>query len=62
VPALLLWGEEDPFVPLRAAERLLDELPDARLEVVPGSGHFLFDDAPDAAAGVLADFLRDRAG
>jgi haloalkane dehalogenase len=59
VPALLIWGEDDPFAPLAGARRLQRELGDARLEVVPGTGHFVFDDAPEATAALVADFLRE---
>ena len=58
VPTLLLWGADDPFAPLAGAERLAQRLPQARLEVVPGTGHFVYDDAPDVAATAVAAFLR----
>jgi haloalkane dehalogenase len=58
VPTLLLWGADDPFAPLAGAERLAQRLPQARLEVVPGTGHFVYDDAPDVAAAAVAGFLR----
>jgi pimeloyl-ACP methyl ester carboxylesterase len=58
VPALLLWGEDDPFAPMAGAERFAAELPDTRMEVVPGTGHFVFDEAPDATAAKVAAFLQ----
>ncbi len=61
VPALLIWGEDDPFAPLAGGRRLASELPGARLEVVPGTGHFVFDDAPEATAALVAGFLRELA-
>jgi pimeloyl-ACP methyl ester carboxylesterase len=39
-PTLLLAGEEDQAMPLTATQRLADGIPGARLEVVPGVGHF----------------------
>lgn len=57
VPALLVWGEDDPFAPLAGARRLQRELPGARLEVVPGTSHFVFDDAPEATAELVAAFI-----
>jgi pimeloyl-ACP methyl ester carboxylesterase len=39
VPTLLLWGREDPVVPLWVARRLQRELPRARLEILEGCGH-----------------------
>jgi haloalkane dehalogenase len=57
VPALLLFGSEDPFVPVAAAHRLAREIPQARVEVLDGVGHFVFDEVPDRTAGIVVDFL-----
>jgi haloalkane dehalogenase len=57
VPFLALWGEDDPFAPVAGAHRFAKEIPGARVHVVPGTGHFVFDDAPQEAADALADFL-----
>jgi pimeloyl-ACP methyl ester carboxylesterase len=57
VPALLLWGENDPFAPLAAARRFQAEIPGAELEVLEGAGHFLVDDAPARYAEQLVGFL-----
>ncbi len=62
VPALLLWGEDDPFAPVAGAERFAAELPDTRMVVVPGTGHFVFDDAPDVTAAKVAAFLETLDG
>lgn len=40
-PVLLLWGDEDSEVPLPIAELAASSIPDARVEVVAGAGHFL---------------------
>ena len=61
MPALLIWGEDDPFAPLAGGRRLQRELPGSRLEVFPGVGHFVFDDEPEATAALVADFLRELA-
>lgn len=37
-PALLVWGEDDPFGPPEVGERMVDVMPSAELAVVPG-GH-----------------------
>src|SRR5919198_2147354 len=57
VPALLLWGEDDPFAPVAGAHRFAAELPGARLEVLAGTGHFLFDEAPADSARAMVGFL-----
>lgn len=60
VPVLLLWGEDDPFIPIPVAERLVDALGGATLGVVPQSGHFLLDDAFDPVGVMIAEYLRVR--
>ncbi len=57
LPALVLWGEEDPFAPVAGAHRFVRELPGAQLAVIPGTGHFVWEDAPEDAAAALVDFL-----
>ena len=56
-PALILWGENDPFAPVAGAHRLARELPDAELVILEGRGHFVFDEAPDEAAAAVVAFL-----
>jgi 2-succinyl-6-hydroxy-2,4-cyclohexadiene-1-carboxylate synthase len=52
MPVELVVGERDEK--FRAiAERILEELPDARLEVVPGAGHAVHLEAPDAVVEIL---------
>jgi 2-succinyl-6-hydroxy-2,4-cyclohexadiene-1-carboxylate synthase len=49
----VLAGEDDPkFVAL--AERLVAALPDAELVIVPGAGHGLPREAPEAIASAIA--------
>ncbi len=40
VPTLLLWGKDDVVTPVSIGERLLRQLPDARMTVYPRCGHF----------------------
>jgi pimeloyl-ACP methyl ester carboxylesterase len=39
VPALVVVGDRDPFVPVPQAWQLARQLPDAWLAVIPGAGH-----------------------
>jgi haloalkane dehalogenase len=59
VPTLLLWGENDEFAPLASAHRFEEDLPDAKLCVVEGAGHFIWDEKPERTAAELARFLSD---
>lgn len=56
-PALILWGEDDPFAPVAGAHRFVSELPDTTLVVVPGARHFVFDDEPEACSAAVLSFL-----
>ncbi|HEY3019073.1 MAG TPA: alpha/beta fold hydrolase [Solirubrobacteraceae bacterium] len=58
VPALVLWGAEDPFAPVAGAHRFARDLPGAEVVVLDGVGHFVFDDAPQAANDAVVNFLR----
>ena len=59
VPFLALWGEDDPFAPVAGAQRFAREIPGARVQVIPGTGHFVYEDAPETAAEALASFLAE---
>jgi haloalkane dehalogenase len=60
LPALILWGQDDRFAGVRMAHRFHEELPGSELEVFAGAGHFVWEDEPQRAASVLADFLTRR--
>jgi pimeloyl-ACP methyl ester carboxylesterase len=57
VPVLILWGEEDEWIPPETGRRLQSRIPHAQLQLIPGAGHFLQEDAPDAVASRLARFF-----
>ncbi|HEX2026187.1 MAG TPA: alpha/beta fold hydrolase [Actinomycetota bacterium] len=58
VRALLIWGEEDPFLPPELAERLSDLLPGSTVALLPGCGHFVTEDAPEAVLPLISEYLR----
>jgi pimeloyl-ACP methyl ester carboxylesterase len=55
-PTLLLWGTEDRMRPTAQARAWMKGLPDARLDLVPSTGHLVFEETP-AAASHVTDFL-----
>jgi pimeloyl-ACP methyl ester carboxylesterase len=57
VPTLILWGEDDGWIPVDTGRRLHERIPGSQLELVPEAGHFLQEDAPDAVARRLAEFF-----
>lgn len=56
-PVLVLFGAEDPFLPPPNAERFAKAFPHAELQLLPGAGHFLQEDAPEEVAERLRRFL-----
>jgi pimeloyl-ACP methyl ester carboxylesterase len=59
-PTLLLWGEDDAYVPVSVAEAIADAHPGATVAVLPGCGHFLPEDASDAIVPLVLEYLRGR--
>lgn len=56
---LLLWGREDRVTPLSVGERLVRDLPGARLVVYPGCGHFPMIEHAAQSTAELVRFLDD---
>jgi pimeloyl-ACP methyl ester carboxylesterase len=60
-PVLLLWGRDDQVTPLQYGERLLHELPHARLMVYPQCGHVPMMEVPGPTSAELVRFLGEGA-
>jgi pimeloyl-ACP methyl ester carboxylesterase len=60
-PTLLLWGREDIVTPLSIGERLLRQLPNARLVSYPRCGHFPMIEAVSESNRELLRFLEGGA-
>jgi pimeloyl-ACP methyl ester carboxylesterase len=60
MPVLLLWGDQDKLASRDYAEAYAAALPDARLQVVTGAGHFAFLDKPEAVASAVLDFAGSK--
>ncbi len=59
-PALVIWGAKDPYIDVSFAERQRDFFDVRELIVLPESGHWAFQDAPEAVRGPVLGFLRER--
>ena len=57
LPTLILWGKNDPLVPVAGAERFHDEIPGSKLVILDDASHFLYDDDPERCAREIVDFL-----
>ena len=59
-PVLLMWGERNKRVPLALAYETRDLLvnsPEVKLEVLPGIGHMLVQEAPEESARIVGAWL-----
>ncbi|HVM11830.1 MAG TPA: alpha/beta fold hydrolase [Actinomycetota bacterium] len=60
IPAFVVWGEDDAFLPARHAEELWETLPDAGIALLPGCGHYVTEDAAETVLPLVSQFLRNR--
>lgn len=59
LPTLIVWGRDDPIIPVAHGERAA-ELSGAELAVVEGAGHAPHRSHPERFAEVVTEFLRRR--
>jgi pimeloyl-ACP methyl ester carboxylesterase len=59
LPALVLWGEGDAYLPVRYAD-VQREYFDAQVHVLAGSGHWPMIDEPERVRELVVPFLRAR--
>jgi pimeloyl-ACP methyl ester carboxylesterase len=57
-PALVIWGAKDPFIAVEYAERQREFFDVRDVVILPESGHWPFQDDPDAVAPPLLAFLQ----
>ena len=58
MPTLIVWGDEDRIIPVVHAYRAHEAIPNSRLEIMVGVGHFPHVEEPTRFAQLLVDFLR----
>jgi pimeloyl-ACP methyl ester carboxylesterase len=57
VPTLLIWGDEDQTTPLDEGIRLQALMPNAKLDIIEGAGHFVHEEKPEEVAKLIKDFV-----
>jgi pimeloyl-ACP methyl ester carboxylesterase len=57
VPTLLMRGELSDILTIETATRMAESNANARLVMLPGSGHSIATDVPDLVTAAIADFL-----
>jgi len=57
MPALVICGAEDKMTPPALSRYLEENIPEARLVLIPGAGHFVMLEKPEAFNAALTDFV-----
>jgi pimeloyl-ACP methyl ester carboxylesterase len=57
IPALVIWGKGDAYLPSSFAHDQERAFPSAEVHVLPASGHWPFADAPETVERLLVEFL-----
>ena len=57
VPTMIVWGDRDGVIPVTHTYAAHELMPDSRLEIIDGAGHFMPIERPDMVAALLRDFL-----
>ena len=58
---LVAWGKYDRFIRVKVAYEIAEKLPNAELEVIDKSGHYVHTDRPQELVKVATRFLGEEA-
>jgi pimeloyl-ACP methyl ester carboxylesterase len=61
-PTLLIWGERDRVIPVSHGVAMAKQMPNARLEILPGCGHIPFHEKPQEFSKSVLTFLTRESG
>jgi pimeloyl-ACP methyl ester carboxylesterase len=56
-PTLVVWGEDDLWIPVERGRELARRIHGARLELLPGAGHLVQEERPEELVRMLAAHL-----
>ncbi|MDB4907934.1 MAG: putative hydrolase [Gemmatimonadetes bacterium] len=57
IPVSIVWGQDDPFLPVSLATRLHAAIPGSSLTMLPGLRHFTPEEAPAKVADAIGELL-----
>jgi pimeloyl-ACP methyl ester carboxylesterase len=60
LPALVIWGQQDQYVPPQQAQNQRQAFPHARIEILPDSGHWAHIDNAARVHRLVVPFLRPK--
>jgi pimeloyl-ACP methyl ester carboxylesterase len=58
LPTLLIYGDQDENTPLSHAKLFNQAIKGSKLEIIPGAGHFVHQDAPEKVATLVEGFIK----
>ena len=58
MPTLIVWGDRDRIIPVSHAHQAHEAMPQSRLEIMEGVGHFPHVEDPYRFVDIVQDFLR----
>ena len=61
MPTMIIWGADDPLIPVAHAHSAHERMPESRLEIFPHAGHFPHRGDPRRFVDVLVDFIQSTA-
>ena len=56
-PALVLWGENDEWIPVEDSEKFKDHLNNIKVVIMPKTGHIPMEERPKESVAIALDFL-----
>ncbi|WP_372634908.1 alpha/beta fold hydrolase [Alcanivorax jadensis] len=62
IPANVIWGEADPYVPVKHAQAQQNVFDVAGTHIMPGCGHWPMIDNPEEFRNLLVPFLQKQTG
>lgn len=57
IPAVVVWGADDPFYPPSLGQRLHEALDGSTFTMIPGASHFVPEDSPEALRKALEPMI-----
>lgn len=57
LPVQIIWGEDDPIIPVSHAHVAHEQIPGSRLEIFEQSGHVPHDTHPDRFVATVEKFI-----
>lgn len=57
IPILILWGEQDKWIPIDQGRRLHKMIPSALFKVIKDAGHLVIEEKPDEVIAGILEFL-----